>query len=236
MIDFAKAFEALKHDPLRTKGFKKALLDLNLSPKQRIFWYAERREVPLKRGVNEADRYQTTCFICLRKNSPPVVKSKSEWAPTPIEGTWASKKACYSRESIERFRIEREVRGKSNSVVCPKKVKSKPFFKLYLARAVHNIYANWCRTRSRRYKEHFPGTDPETGRSWEDTLTSTTATQDVLAELHEAVRILIDSNSEVITKFHEEVIALLAKGCSPEEIVVRLGLPRRGLKTLLPGS
>jgi hypothetical protein len=235
MIEFAKAFDRLRQDQLRVKGFKKVLLDLNLSAKQKTFWYAERRAVPLKRGFDEADRYQTTCFLCVRQHSPPVVRSKSDWAPTPIEGTWASKKAYYSRESIERFRIEREGRGKNRrGVICPKKVKSKPFFKLYLARAVHNIYANWCRTRSRRYKEHFPGTDPETGRSWEDTLTSTTVTQDVLAELHEAVKILIDSNSEGITKAHEEVIVLLAKGCSPEEIVVRLGLPRRGLKTLLP--
>lgn len=237
MVEFAKAFEKLKHDPLRAKGFKKSLAALKLSSKQKTFWYAERRDVPIKRCVSEAERYQTTCFLCLRQSSPPVVRSKSEWAPTPIEGTWASKKAYYSRESIERFRLEREARGKhKSSEICPRKLKSKPFFKLYLARAVHNIYANWCRTRSRRYKEHFPGTDPETGRSWEDTLVSSTASQDILAELHEAVRILIDSSSEIITRAHEEVIILLAKGCTPEEIVVRLGLPRRGLKTLLPGT
>jgi DNA-directed RNA polymerase subunit N (RpoN/RPB10) len=236
MIDFAQAFNKYKKDPLRTNGFKKILESLRLSPKQRTFWYAE-KSTNFKRGAVGTDQYRTTCFLCLRKNNPIVVRPKPEWAPTPIEGTWASKKAYYSRESIERFRLEREARGRSKtSEICPRKVKSKPFFKLYLARSVHNIYANWCRTRSRRYKEHFPGTDPETGRSWEDTLSSTTATQDTLAELHEAVRILVDSSSEVITHTYEEVIILLAKGCTPEDIVLRLGLPRRGLKTLALGA
>lgn len=236
MVDFAKAFEKLKNDPLRANGFKKVLATLNLSSKQKTFWYAEKNDPFFRKGMGDIDRYQTTCFLCLRQSSPPVVRSKSDWAPTPIEGTWASKYALYSRESIERFKLEREARGNSQGgEVCSRKFKSKPFFKLYLARAVHNIYANWCRTRSRRYKEHFPGTDPETGRSWEDTLVSSMATQDTLAELHEAIKILVDSN-EVPTRTHEEVIVLLAKGCAPEEIVVRLGLPRRGLKTLLPGS
>jgi hypothetical protein len=234
MVTFAKALEELKHDHLRANGFKQRLVALKLSLKQKTFWYAERRDVPIRRGMNEAEHYQTICFLCLRQSN--LARSKFDWAPTPIEGTWASKKAYYSRESIERFRLEREAHGKKSSNTCPRKLKSKPFFKLYLARAVHNIYANWCRTRSRRYKEHFPGTDPETGRSWEDTLVSSTATQDTLAELHEAVKILIDSTSEVITRTHEEVIILLAKGCTPEEIVVRLGLPRHGLKTLLPES
>ena len=235
MIAFAESFEKLKNDPLRVNGFKKVLVDLNLSSKQKTFWYAEKIDVPLRKGVTTIDRYQTTCFLCLR-NSTPVVHLKSDWVPTSIEGSWDSKTALYSRESIERFKLERASRGKTKSEeVCQRKFKSKPFFKLYLARAVHNIYANWCRTRSRRYKEHFPGTDPETGRSWEDTLVSSMVTQDVLAELHEAVKILVDSN-EVLTQTHEEVIVLLAKGCTPEEIVVRLGLPRHGLKTLLPGS
>jgi hypothetical protein len=233
MIEFAKAFERLKQDPLRVNGFKKLLLELNVSANQNTFWYAERRPGSLSRVLDEADRYQTTCFLCVRKNNPPAVRSKSDWAPTPIEGTWASKKAYYSRESIERFKLEREVRGKG-VLQSSQKTRSKPFFKWYLARAVHNIYANWCRMRSRRYQEHFPGTDPETGRSWEDTVTSSFVTQDILAELHEAVKILVDNPNEGITKVHEEVIVLLAKGCSPEEVVVRLGLPRRGLKTLLP--
>lgn len=238
MVEFGKAFNKYKNDPLRTNWFKKMLASLGLTSKQKTFWYAVKDiNVVFRRGVSEADRYKTTCFICLRKISPPVVRSKSEWAPTPVEGTWASKKALYSRESVERFRLEREERGKHKSKdICPRKVKSKPFFKLYLARAVHNIYANWCRTRSRRYKEHFPGTDPETGRSWEDTLVSNTSTQDTLSELHEAVKILVDNNSDVMTRTHEDVIILLAKGCSPEEIVVRLGLPKRGLKTLSLGA
>lgn len=235
MCAFERSFEQLRKDKSRASAFKRILTQLNLSPKQRNFWYAEKVDGVIKRGMNELDRYRTTCFLCLRFNSPPVTRSKSEWAPTPIEGTWASKKAIFSREAIERFRLEREAKGRVSEETCPKKVKSKPFFKLYLARAVHNIYANWCRTRSRRYKEHFPGTDPETGRTWEDTLVSHNSTQDILFELHEAVQILMDNNSDVMTKTHEEVIILLAKGCSPEDIVARLGLPRRGLKTLSLG-
>jgi Sigma-70 region 2 len=237
MVDFANAFKMYKEDPLRVKWFKWMLSSLNLSAKQQTFWYAVKKDAPFKKGMVAADRYETLCFLCLRINSPPVVWSKSEWAPTPVEGNWATKDALYTREDVERFRLERELLGKYKSKeLCPKRIKSKPFFKLYLARAVHNIYANWCRTRSRRYKEHFPGRDPETGKSWEDTLVSTAVNQDTLVELYEAIRILIDSGSENITQTHEDVIILLAKGCSPEEIVMRLGLPKRGLKTLALGG
>lgn len=235
-LKFAKTFEKYKKDPSRKKTFKKSIAALQLTSKQKTFWYAEKVDTPIKRGMNDVDRYSTICFLCLRERRPPMVRSKSESAPTPIEGTWASKKAVYAREDIERFLMERKAKGliKDDSI-CPKKFKFKPLFKLYLARSVHNIYANWCRTRARRYKEHFPGTDPETGRSWEDTLVSNSSTQDVLSELHEAVNILIDNPSDTRTRTHEEVIILLAKGCSPEEIVVRLGLPKRGLKTLSLG-
>jgi hypothetical protein len=237
MLDFARVFSKYRKDPLRANWFKGMLSSLGLSARQSVFWYAVKNDTPFNKGSHAEDRYDTLCFLCLRANSPPVVRSKSEWAPTPVEGTWSSKKALYTRESVERFRLERDLRGKHNSQdPCPKRVKSKPFFKLYLARAVHNIYANWCRTRSRRYKEHFPGKDPETGRSWEDTLVSTAATQDTLAELYEAVEILVDSGSDGTTRTHEDVLILLAKGCNPEEIVVRLGLPKRGLKTLALGA
>jgi len=239
MIAFARSFEMYKKDPGRKKFFKERVLrDLQLTSKQKTFWYAEKTDTLIRRGMNDADRYKTVCFICLRQRRPPVVRSKSGSGvvPTPVKGTWASKKAIYRGEDVERFRLYLVSKGLyKNDTICPKKFKSKPFFKLYLARAVHNIYANWCRTRARRYKEHFPGTDPETGRSWEDTLVSSSSTQDVLSELHEAVNILIDNSADTVTRTHEEVIILLAKGCSPEEIVARLGLPKRGLKTLSLG-
>jgi hypothetical protein len=183
MVRFAKLVDRYKKDPLRRKTFRKILSDLQLTSKQKTFWYAERVNTPLSKGMNEADRYKTICFICLRERRPPVVRSKSGSGsvPTPVKGTWASKKATYRGEDVERFRLDLVARGLYKEGICPKKFKSKPFFKLYLARAVHNIYANWCRTRARRYKEHFPGTDPETGRSWEDTLVSNSSTQDVLS-------------------------------------------------------
>ena len=212
---------------------------LGLSPGHKILWYAVQTSKLVLRGAKKIDHFDTVCFLCLSKKYPSGTRVRSGWAPTPIEGKWSSQKALYAREDAERFITERKARGTrvKNTSKIKHYFRSKPFFKLYLAKSVHNIYANWCRTRSRRYKEHFPGTDPETGRSWEDTLVdSTRANQETLSELYEAIRILVNDKIGACSSVHEEVIVLLTKGYSPDEIVDRMGLPKRGLRTLAMGA
>lgn len=215
-----------------------ALKTLGLSPGHKKLWYAVKTSKLIQRGA-KIDHFDTICFLCLSKKYPNGTRVRSGWAPTPVEGKWSSQKALYAREDAERFIADRKARGASvkNTSKIKHYFRSKPFFKLYLAKSVHNIYANWCRTRARRYKEHFPGTDPETGRSWEDTLVdSNRANQETLSELYEAIRILVNDKIGACTSAHEEVIVLLTKGYSPDEIVDRMGLPKRGLRTLALGA
>ena len=216
-----------------------ALKITGLSPGHKNLWYAVKTSKLVLRGAKKIDHFDTVCFLCMRKKYPTGTRVRSGWAPTPIEGKWSSQKALYAREDAERFITDRKARGirVKNTSKIKHYFRSKPFFKLYLAKSVHNIYANWCRTRARRYKEHFPGTDPETGRSWEDTLVdSTRANQETLSELYEAIRILVNDKIGACNSVHEEVIVLLTKGYSPDEIVDRMGLPKRGLRTLALGA
>jgi len=213
---------------------------LGISPKQRIFWYAE-KVGKIKRGGDHLPAYQTICFRCWNKKSDGVQKSKSEWAPAPIEGTWASKKAMYAREDIERLKMMREGRKdrcKKHVDIDPLVFHTKSFFKLYLARSVHNIYANWCRTRDRRYKEHFPGIDAESGKSWEETLEDPTGPrQENLLAVYEAAKVIAygDRDGGGESKVHEEVLALAAEGHTLAEIVQKLSLPKTALKALQGG-
>jgi hypothetical protein len=227
-------------NPVVRECHVKAMKQLGLNSKKRILWYVEKMG-KLKGGSDPLETHVTTCFSCMRKRTPVRVKSRSEWVPTPVEGTWASKKAIYTRESIERLRIIRENkknRCKKHLDIDPLVFNTKSFFKLYLARSVHNIYANWCRTRDRRYKEHFPGIDAESGKSWEETLEDPTGPrQENLLAVYEAAKVIAygDRNGGGDSKVHEEVLALAAEGHTLAEIIQKLSLPKTALNALQGG-
>ena len=215
-------------------------------PEDHQTWYyvGLDEQVPVGRDATFEVRYKIFCVPCLLKrfNSIPKTRSrlrrvvKSTFQLRPIIGTYASKKAIYAREDVERFRLGRggNSRCKVNLDIKPLLPQSKPYFKLYLARSVHNIYANWCRTRKRRYKEHFPGIDPDTGKSWEDTLVDPYGPrQENLFALHQAVGLFFNGRSDLIEAKNEEVLALVAKGLTAEEIVNRMRLPKHVLKSLI---
>jgi len=212
---------------------------LGISPKQRIFWYTEKTSRAPRKGDHTL-AYRTICFLCWNQRNSSLPKSKSIWAPTPIQGTWASKKAVYAREDIERLKAIRESRSdrcRTHAEIDPSILTTKGFFKVYLARAVHNIYCNWCRTRDRRYKEHCPGVD-EWGNPWEESLEDQSVShQEDLLALYEASKIIAynDRNAEGDSKVHERVLVLAADGRSLSEIVQELSLPSSGLAALQEG-
>lgn len=186
-------------------------------------------------------RYKVFCAACVVSNfsSIPTARVKPEKNCmkylVPVVGTHASKKAQYAREDVLRFKQFRDknTRCKKTQGVMPEVAQSKANFKPYLARSVHNIYANWCRTRKRRYKEHFPGVDLETGRSWEDALVDPCGPrQENLLELNEIISQFFDGREELIASRKEELLSLVAKGLTPEEIVSRMKLPKHVLKKL----
>lgn len=111
----------------------------------------------------------------------------ARWAPLPLQGTIASTKAIFSTGDILKFEMMKPFRKQGDRGPLPEDVievsvstegKVTISFWAYLSRAVHNIYANYCRTQFRRNKERFLGTsyegmmgeDSEDGLSWADRL------------------------------------------------------------------
>ena len=216
---------------------------LRIPENHRKFWYVGLDEsVPFRKGDTFEARYKVFCIACvinrfgdIPKDRSTVKRTSERLCLTPASGTYGSKKATYYTADVERLKNERESdpRCKKNPSVPPLKLQPKPYFKLYLARSVHNIYANWCRTRDRKYKEHFPGMDPDTGKSWEETLVDTYGPrQENVYALHEAVGFFFNGKEELIAAKHEELLSLVAKGLTAEEIVNRMRLPKRVLKVL----
>lgn len=194
--------------------------------------------VSRKKGVASEgpEGFQTACLFCCERN-------KSEWAPTPLTGGWSSAKATYAREDIERYRIVREAKSRTKAVaqtVDPIVYHTKSLFKLYLARAVHNIYANWCRTRSRRYKEIYPGTNEE-GQSWDYNIMDNHAQPEDLVSLYRAVKLAASGEEDIRdvdfgSKSNEarevQFLGLLAEGYTLPEVVTKMSLPRSVLRTI----
>lgn len=225
------------------KDYAILMTRLGLPSSHRTFYYVGFDEsVPIKKGDTFKVRYKVFCSTCVTKlfgsvpESRSTVKGNSDrMYVAPASGTYGSRKATYHTVDIERIKSDRETdpRCKRNPSVPPLKLQPKPYFKLYLARSVHNIYANWCRTRDRKYKEHFPGVDPDTGKSWEETLIDGYGPrQETIYALHETLSVFFGGDERLIEAKHEELLSLVAKGLTVEEIVVRMKLPKKVLKDL----
>lgn len=237
------ALEGLKKtDRAAWKVRRAAMASKGIPETKKVFWIAERTSVG-----DSLESFKTACLFCTHKHQPAsVVRTKSAWAPAPVEGTWASRKALFNREDIERLKMMRETTRrcvKHDGVVeeTPsfEPPKSRSLFKLYLARTVHNIYANWCRTRSRRYKEMYLA-PTEDGQAWESFLEDPNGSrQEDMVSLYHAVKQIAAGqenfrNVDLTSKENEakevQILGLVADGYSLPEIVQKLSLPKAVLR------
>jgi hypothetical protein len=175
------------------------------------------------------------CFLCWNKEANQLRKSK--WGLTPVTGTYSSKHTLYSREDAEAYKalVEASPRHRVRPEIDPDaffKVKAK--FRYYLARAVHNIFKNWCRGEDRKHKEHTPGADAVTGKSWEDTLEDSAGPrQEDLLLLYEVSKTMSRGRNGVIQpEIQESILSLAAEGFTGQEIISKLNLPKSILKAL----
>lgn len=149
----------------------------------------------------------------------------------PIKGTPYSKSAVFLTfdvrllEDIDYF-VKRS----------PYSVRPKPTakgFKTYLSTAIHHNFANFCRTQSRRYKEHllppstiiattasgyqYKGTSEE-GSSWEGALVEAmVSAEDAVDVVTEIRRAEVDPNTEQGV----EVLDYMARGYTIQEALLR---------------
>lgn len=143
------------------------------------------------------------------------------WMPEPIKGGWSSKKAIYSREAIEMLHASGYFEKKHKTeYICPR---SRCKFKPYLAKSIHNIWSNWCRTRSRKYREQYRP-PLEDGTPWESLASDPfAASQETSAELSNIVDKLDRSGGG---GRRTEIGKMLMQGRSLTDIVNELSLPK----------
>lgn len=214
-----------------------------ISTNERVFWAVDRIPGSTATGI---EKYRTTCLFCMARRREEeglkeVPRRKNDFTPRPIQGGWASKKAIFDLVEIERFKMFREtlpriVRHKEIRFEMPT---TRCLFQMYLARSVHNIYSNWCRTRFRKYKELYQP-PLEDGTAWESTLGDyTSGSQEAKVLLNEQVnedfaRILEKVQKRIakdgITQ--EDIISKLQDGWSISEVLKEYKLPRNLLQNV----
>lgn len=239
---FRKDLASLKaQDPEGYASAKARLKKLGLQDKK-VFWVAEKVS-PTSKGKT-VSAYKTTCVFCLYRDRQTQGymagdRKRGQWAPTRISGTWASKKAVYLTADIEKFRDQRKMdnRTKTHLDIQPwietTAAVTPSHFKRYLARSVHNIYANWCRTRARKYKELYLA-PTEDGQAWESFLEDTSdmnpETKVIITE--EANASLDTMVSKLAKKVKKgeidggEIAKMIAEGYTLAEIIKEKNLPR----------
>jgi hypothetical protein len=152
-------------------------------------------------------------------------REKHTWMPTPVVGGWSSRKAMYSTEDIEMLLSSGFFRKKHKTdYICPR---SRCKFKPYLAKSIHNIWSNWCRTRSRKYKEQYLA-PMEDGTPWESLASDPfAASPETAAELSNIIDKLDKSGGG---GRRVEIGQLLAQGRNLSDIVNELSLPKSMLR------
>jgi len=218
-VKFAASLEHLRQNnpdvfPVVVDRLRKSL-DLDSLPQR--YWVADEGNTGAK----------TLCVFCAKRRG--LKAALFRWYPVPAKGSWASRTAMYDREDVERLKLVLEYE-KDNAVdpnADPASVLSKSLFKQYLARSVHNIYANWCRTRSRRYQEQYKGNDEATGRAWEDTLGDPFgARQESIVELKMTVEYLAGSGDpdESTPENENDVIEMFDAGKSIQDVARKMNI------------
>jgi hypothetical protein len=216
MVLFKKILDAgrCSSDPNERLGYLNVTKFLRLSLKSSL-WYIEKIDIGEKWITSNC---KTMCFLCMAKKTE---KNEKPWYPIPVSGGWSSKEAIYNRDDIECLRSIRQSYGKP----VGNDMKPKTCFRSYLSRSVHNIFANWCRTRDRRYKELLPGSNPNNEKSWEESIEDLTGPQqEINAELNEVYR------SMDLESTQKNIVDLITEGCSISDIVKKLAIPKRKMR------
>lgn len=160
------------------------------------------------------------------KTHPTHYKRHAEGriSPVPVSGTWCSKNAVFHTEDILQLHEIKYFKKRAHFEV-PEAAQTRSKFKTYLSTAVHHIFANWCRTRSRRWKDSYLAPH-EDGTPWEASIaddTRTTSGVDVHIAVSQALgNVFTDSPERV-----DDVMSYLKDGYTLVEIAKEMKLSPR---------
>ena len=141
--------------------------------------------------------------------------------PKRIAGTPYSRRSLYRTNDIIALKNGKHFRKLHNDIELPlfERTVTRGRFESYLATAVHNHYANWCRTISRKYKDLY--LDPlEDGTPWESAVSDTTnGRQEDACDLRMFYDLVGEEN-------FRKARVLVERGYSMSDIVHKLGLKK----------
>ena len=165
------------------------------------------------------------------------------WMPSPMEGTATSLVAIWSVEDVTRYA---EMVGQYHVIRLPSDrlipVPTVEQWRTYLHRAIHNAWANWCRTRSRRHKERVMDSFKKTRmRSAaqedrrEDPFDTVMDTSSTVRRMEAAVTVRQALRALSLGSRQESFLDLLGSGYTAVEAAEKLGISVCRVQRVLNG-
>lgn len=188
-------------------------------------------------GITDA---QLRAYIWRASKGHPLTKGSDvkRYLPEPVSGTVYSQSAVWRTEDVVKlaqFADEHGCFRHQGQITVAQPKFTKKHFMGYLQRCIHHTFCNYCRTKTRKYREHL-GEDLKVGNqsdnpsSWEERLEDPNNAIEDEIDLRNALARVAEAAPEV----KDELIASLADGCRPDRAIKKLqGLDQETKRAIL---
>jgi DNA-directed RNA polymerase specialized sigma24 family protein len=138
------------------------------------------------------------------------------WMPLPLKGTYSSRKAIYKTSDILALREAGRLKRRSPEAELPElpasdSTPTRGRFESYLTSAIHNHFANFCRSKERKDKDIYLAPCDD-GSAWESGVADAGETPEDCAEVRMAMAKLGDQGMEVLRLLDQDYT--LTKACA----------------------
>ncbi len=152
-----------------------------------------------------------------------------DWMPSPVAGDALSVDALWATDDIERFEVEGQFDREDAEDMIPQPTLSK--FQQFLSQSVHNAFANFCRTQSRRHKERVidvffrpsPGAE---GRGQIEDLFDRACPTQAHTRMERSIEIRNTLRRAQLPSVEMDFLGLMAEGYTSSEAAGQLGLTK----------
>lgn len=144
------------------------------------------------------------------------------WMPTPVKGHYSSRKAIYNTVDIIALRDSGRMKRRNPEAPEPvlpgsDSTPTRGRFESYLTSAIHNHFANFCRSKDRKDKDVYLA-PCEDGTAWESGVADGSESPEDCAEIRRAMSKLGAQGMEVLSLLDQNYT--LAEACAKVAIPV----------------